>query len=218
MLHWRRPLVLCTAALLVLTALAGLRPRHDAPAVFAQAGATQAWSLRVQTPHYNLSAHEISVSGYDRNDVPGAPVLPVWSTTVQLPASGDWEISYQSPAADLITQTVTLPAVAVPMLTPPRPDGWATISAMPDWAPTVDHPDPAIYQVNAFYPRSPIVPGEVQWRQGQRLLALRVFPFQYNPVTHALRYHPDLQITIHVSAEETPLNPPPAGQGCCRRP
>ena len=156
-------------------------------------------ALRVQTPTYQLDAHGIRVPGDAINDQPGAPALPVWSTVVELPADGDWRITTQTPGARLLDQGVDVAAVPVPDLAPPGPHGWAADVELPGAVPTVDRPDPTIYGANAFYPSSPVVPGAVQWMQGRRLLALRVFPFSYNPVTRQVRYHPDVQITIEVT-------------------
>ena len=74
----------------------------------------------------------------------------------------------------------------------------------------LDQPDPAIYGVDAFYPAAPVATGDEQWQRGRRLLAVRVFPFQYNPVTGELRYHPDITVTVHVT-------PAAAGSGATDR-
>jgi hypothetical protein len=55
---------------------------------------------------------------------------------------------------------------------------------------------PGIYGVDAFYPASPVMAGEPVRQGDGRILPVRVFPFQYNPVTRQLRYHPDLLITV----------------------
>ena len=38
----------------------------------------------------------------------------------------------------------------------------------------------------------------LQWQGGRRLLPLRVFPFQYNPIAGTLRYYADLRVTVRV--------------------
>jgi hypothetical protein len=73
---------------------------------------------------------------------------------------------------------------------------------LPSAVPMVNRPDPAIYGVNAFYPAAPVLAGQVQWRQGKRLLPVQVFPFQYNPVTRQVRYHPDLVVSVHLTPGE----------------
>ena len=45
-------------------------------------------TLRVQTPDYELDARGLRVPGYGTNSIPGAPALPIWSTTVELPPDG----------------------------------------------------------------------------------------------------------------------------------
>lgn len=68
----------------------------------------------------------------------------------------------------------------------------------------MDQPDPAIYTVNAFYPASPVIAGEPVQQGNRRVLPVRVFPFQYNPVTHQLRYHPDLRIAVRLLEGASP--------------
>ncbi len=168
----------------------------------AQAIPPRTITLRVQSPVYELDVRGVRVPGDATDDRPGAPALPVWSTVVELPPDGDWLIDYQTPGAFLLSQQVDVPAVPVPDLAVPGPHGWAADAELPGFVPTADRPDPAIYSKNAFYPDSLVVAGAVQWQQGRRLLALRVFPFSYNPVTRQLRYHPDVQITIRVAPGE----------------
>lgn len=168
------------------------------PAAAAQTRASARIAVRVQTPDYAIDAQGVDVPGYGRNDQPGAPALPVWRTVVELPAEGDWQIGYDSPGAQLLAQVVNVPAIPAPDLAPLGAVHGKDPAELPSAVPTVNRPDPAIYGANAFYPASPVVAGRVQWRQGQRLLPLAVFPFQYNPVTRQLRYHPDLDISVLV--------------------
>ena len=179
--------------LLCLTLVAAALP---AP---TQARTPETISVRVQTPTYEINAQGVDVPGYDRDDRPGAPALPVWRTVVELPARGDWQLSYDSPGAQVLAQTVNVPATPVPDLAPFGTVHGKDPADLPSAVPTTNRPDPAIYGANAFYPASPVVAGTVQWRQGQRLLPLQVFPFQYNPVTRQLRYHPDLAISVHLT-------------------
>nr|MBA3533495.1 hypothetical protein [Ardenticatenales bacterium] len=153
--------------------------------------------LRVQTTEYQMDAQGIRVPGYALNNVAGSPALPVWSRVVTLPPTGSWEVSYTSEGAQELKAPTSLPAV-------PVPDQQA-ISAelthsLPDAIPLLDQPDPAIYGADALYPPQPVTAGKEQWQRGQRLLVVRAFPFQYNPVTGRLLYHPDLRITIRVQS------------------
>lgn len=157
-------------------------------------------TLRVETPLYTIAERGVAVPGYDLDATPGAPALPVWRTVVELPATGGWQLSYDSPGAQVLAQRVTVPATPVPDLAPFGTVHGKDPAELPSAVPTVDRPDPAIYEANAFYPASPVMAGQVQWRQGQRLLPVQVFPFQYNPVTRQLRYHPDLVVRVTLVA------------------
>lgn len=161
-------------------------------------GVPKVISVRVQTPRYQLGAGGVSVAGYAQHDVPGAPALPVWGTVVELPTSGTWEVGYESAGSRDLDGRVAIPPAPMPDRAAAGSTGWPGSASLPASTPVVARPDPAIYTLNAFYPAAPVVTGGVQRQRGRRLLALRVFPFQYNPVTHVLRYHPDLRITVRV--------------------
>ena len=92
------------------------------------------------------------------------------------------------------------PLPAAPVPEPPAPNPLGLLADMDQAADvrTVDRPDPAIYAADAFYPASVVEAGAVQWQGGRRLLPLRVFPFQYNPVAGTLRYYADLRVTVSV--------------------
>ena len=137
--------------------------------------------------------------GYITNRTPGAPALPVYHTVVELPATGDFRLVIATPGAqDLAVQVVIDPA-PTPDTTSDHPRTSSDPDELPaDAAMTVD-PDPAIYGADAFYPQQPVIAGEVQWERGRRLLPLQVFPFQYNPTTGALRYLPDIGVTVEIT-------------------
>ena len=58
-----------------------------------------------------------------------------------------------------------------------------------------------------FRPRLVVTSKELVWQDGRRLLPLRVYPFQYNPVTGELRYHPEIRIQIKIKASATGIQP-----------
>jgi hypothetical protein len=165
---------------------------------------------QVQTPDYSLNAEGVTVPGYVSNGIPGAPQLPLTSVTFELPLGATWEVSYSSAGDRLLDQEVRVPAVPVPDLVVDSPDFGQDPESTPGAVPTVDRPDPLIYGRDAFYPESPMVVGQVQRQRGQQIVPVQVFPFQYNPVTHQLRYHPDLTIRIQIdpgSGQTAPSSP-----------
>ena len=173
------------------------------PSTATLAGAPGPLSLHVQTPAFDLNEQGVRVPGYAWNDAPGAPRLPMYGTVIELPASGDWRLTHVSHGSRILDARVAVPAALSFIMSDPEPQGKQMQDNGPDQPGEIDKPDPAIYEVNAFYPASPVVTGDVQWQRGRRLLAVRVFPFQYNPVTRELLYHPDIEITVRVQDSGT---------------
>lgn len=168
---------------------------------------------RVQTAEYTLTPTGVEVPGAIWNTTPGAPQLPLQGLTFALPANANWELTYQSPGSRILAEQVTIAAAPTPNLDLNGPVAPQDLATLPSAVPLIDRPDPGIYGVNAFYPASPVLAGEPVWQDGQRILPVRVFPFQYNPVTRQLRYHPDLQITVLLSGggAATPAAPETGG-------
>lgn len=190
-------------ALLLVTAT----PGSTLPATAAPNTSTSATSSslmwRVQTPLYTIGTNTISVAEYGTNDQPGAPALPVTRKLFELPQTGEWNVDYTGAA-----QAVSLPAAfrmaAVPVPAKDRSDftEWS-IADMGMAVETVDRPDEAIYGRNAFYPNQPVITGEEVWQRGRRLLAVTVFPFQYNPAGGDLRYYPDITVTVTMRGSDS---------------
>ena len=186
-----------TVCLALLATLIG--PADTLAQGIAEPGpATGVTTLRVQTPDYELDAQGLRVPGYGTNSIPGAPVLPIWSTFVELPPAGEPVVTVEGDTTEALRYPGALPAVPVPQ--PPAPNPLGVLADLDQAADvrTMDQPDPTIYNADAFYPASVVEAGAVQWQGGRRLLPLRVFPFQYNPVAGTLRYYADLRVTVRV--------------------
>ncbi len=153
---------------------------------------------RIVTPRFTLLGQQIQVPGYALNDAPGAPQLPVRGVVFDLPPTGQWTLEARGVGSRVLPQRPAIPAVPVPNLSLLGPESWTRRSDLPGAVPTIDRPDPAIYGVDAFYPASPAVAAAEQWQRGRRLLAVRVFPFQYNPVTREVLYHPEIEVQVRV--------------------
>ncbi len=179
--------------ILAATLLFALLPPAGAAAEPAQPAEIR---LRVTTPAYSLDGQGPRVPGYTIYSAPGAPALPVWRTVIELPPSGAWTISYTAEGEQVLAAPAALPAAPAPQLDHPGPGPATDLPDLPARAQLVARPDPTIYAADAFYPAAPVVAGDEGWQRGRRLLALDVFPFQYNPVRGELRYYPDLRITI----------------------
>ena len=151
----------------------------------------------IRTPEYTLNAQGVSAPDTTFNTTPGAPQLPVHALMIELPVSGNWTVTYNLGTAQVLSQQVTIPSVPVPN---PLPDGPDPLSAnqLSDLGVSV-RPDPAIYRANAFYPASPVEWSEAMRNGDQRFLPVRVYPFQYNPVTKQLKYYPEVQVSVQLS-------------------
>lgn len=169
----------------------------------SQTPSSQSLTWRVQTPSYTLTDSGITVAAYGTNDQPGAPALPVTHKLLELPSTGVWEIDYTG-----TSQSISIPpdfnVASVPVPAKDRSDytEW-TIAGADLTVPTINQPDESIYGNNTFYPADPVVAGEEIWQRGRRLLAVTVFPFQYNPVSGDVRYYADLTVTVHMTGEES---------------
>jgi hypothetical protein len=189
----------------VLTLLLSLALAGQTAGMVAYAGdpiteaGPQLANLRVLTPLYQVDPDRVTVPGYALNDTPGAPQLPVYGALITLPTEGEWTLSYELVDSVILPEQVELPAVPVPLNSPRGTQSLLEWMEQSGAVPVVDQPDPAIYGTNAFYPAEPVATGQELRRGGERLLPVRVFPFQYNPVLRELRYHPEVRITINGS-------------------
>ena len=197
--------------------------------VSAQSTQKQSITLTVQTPEYTLDEQGLQVKGYGVNDSPGAPALPIWSQVVELPPTGEWQVSYQSAGVEevALAEGLVLPSVPVPHLKQDAIIKGLQAETFAHELTTSQAPKPDIYQRNAFYPTSLLLPAQEQWQRGRRLLLLQLFPFQYNPVTGIVRHHSEIEITIEINGIEqqetvrgkqdasqfTPLNRLATGEG-----
>lgn len=168
------------------------------PSLAAAQSTGQEIVLRVDTPSYHWDDAGLRVPGYATLDQPGAPALPMWSTVVELPPTGRWTLSVETGDAILLALDKPLPAVPAPDLDLSGPTPWQQRADLPAAVPLVDRPDPAVYEIDAFYPAQPVEAGPEQWQRGRRLLVVRAFPFQVNPAGGQMRYYPTLRITVTV--------------------
>lgn len=186
-----------------------------APATFADDVAD---FREIRTPDFTITPDGLAVPDAATDLRPGAPQLPVKGYSVLLPLGSAWELSFDSPEAHILAQTVVIPPAPTPTLSMNRADNWLNDPAsVPSSVPVTNQPDPLIYGANEFYPASPVMAGEPVRQGNQWLLPVRVFPFQYNPATRQLRYHPVLNITVETRPQSGQL-PDQADQGALAKP
>lgn len=112
----------------------------------------------------------------------GEPNLPAASRFIAIPtgATVSYSIDYQS--MQTIRSVDLMAASPLPFDT--------------DDAQNTYEKDPSIYDVDAFYPASPVSISPVMSMRGVEMVALTVIPYQYNPVTKQLRVYDDLKISL----------------------
>ncbi len=187
--------------------LAG-RPLVAAPTTPKAKG--QTITLHVQTPAYELTSAGLRVIGYGVHDAPGAPALPVWTDALELPKdAADYSVTEDMGRSITLAVPAPLPAVKVPLPITAFPR--ADPASLPASVPLADRPDPTIYAADAFYPAKAVQVGPIGVQRGRRLLRVRVFPFQYNPVRGELRYHPDIRVTVTFHTTTSAARPGPTG-------
>ena len=91
-----------------------------AQGIVAPGPATGVTTLRVQTPGYELDDQGLRVPGYGTNSIPGAPALPIWSTIVELPPTGEPVVTVEGDMTEALSYHGALPAAPVPQ--PPSPE------------------------------------------------------------------------------------------------
>ena len=76
--------------------------------------------------------------------------------TFDLPANGEWELTFESIGSRLLDERVTIPAVPVPDLNLNSPTSLEDLQTLPSYVPVVNGPDPALYGADAYYPVLPV--------------------------------------------------------------
>lgn len=150
-------------------------------------------NLQVRHSLKQMSLVSVSDNGYSGEQIEagsgiflpanaGEPNLPASSRFVAIPtgATVHYNIDYQS--MQTIRSVDLMAAAPLPFDT--------------DDALNTYDKDPAIYDVDAFYPASPVSISPVMTMRGVEMVALTVIPYQYNPVTKQLRVYDDLKVSL----------------------
>lgn len=153
--------------------------------------------LVVETPQYLLDAQGLRVPGYALSDTPSAPELPVWTTVVEVPAGMKWTLEEVGSEAQVLHTTAVLPATPVTELQLDGPLNSYTQDEVAAALTVTRRPDPAIYGANKLYPSRAVQAGPEATADGKRLLPIKVYPFQYNPITGVILHRPRIEVTIH---------------------
>ena len=112
----------------------------------------------------------------------GAPNLPGFGRYIAIPEGARAIVRILQSRTETYTNLEIAPA--------------APIQRENDDSPPVYEKNPAIYNVDALYPESPVKLSEPTQIRGVDVVTLGISPFQYNPVTKELVVHRDLVVRV----------------------
>ncbi len=140
----------------------------------------------------NFSLDEITVEGQPMLEVhlpgtflpndEGAPNLPGMGRYIALPQGAEAEISILDSRVEYYRNLEIAPAHNIP--------------AENDDSPLRYRKNPAIYDVDSYYPAEPVKLSEPTQIRGVDVVIAGITPFQYNPVTKELVIYRDLRVRI----------------------
>lgn len=167
------------------------------PLYGVESGLEQELSFIISSPNYMIAAdtngnHKVSIPDYQSYAVPGYPDLPAKLLRFAVPPT-----ALESSIRVEYTQegTVSLGIFEIKAL-----------AAMATWADSTKVLDnvPEIYSHDTFYPEQPVEYHGVSRMRKWRIVTIKYTPFQYNPVSHELRFIP--QTAIRIVYEQTTRN------------
>ena len=124
----------------------------------------------------------VSLPGVILPNDEGAPNLPGTGRFIAVPEGGYANVQIIAERVEIFHDMNIVPAPPIPLGT--------------DDSPPVYKKDPAIYNVDAYYPESPVMISEVTQMRGVDVVIVGVTPFQYNPVTKELVVYRDLRVKV----------------------
>ncbi len=115
----------------------------------------------------------------------GAPQLPVFSESVIIPSKGEVELAYEFDSYQ------DFPNVNI---TPSKGNIKRNVNPS-----DVPYTFGEVYSTNAFYPSQPVELSDPFVIRQTRGVTVRVYPYQYNPVTKTLRVYKNLKIIVNTN-------------------
>jgi hypothetical protein len=139
----------------------------------------------------------LELDGFGQTGAAGAPGLPSRGLLLGVPPVGEPEVEI------LDAELVTAPGRYALCPTP----GWSVEGSPGDQFPAIRAVmgrDPAAYARRAFIPEFPAEIVSTGFVRSQRVAALRLQPFQYNPGTGELRYYRRLRLQVNFLQAASP--------------
>jgi hypothetical protein len=172
----------------------------------------------LRTPPGQYADGRIAVSGLEsRLERPGEPALPIYTTFIALPPTGEARVTVNATAVSQRSlRNQIIDPVAEPQLryNPLYADEYG----LPDDAPLSRHPDDlfvmqlkpdeTIYGADAFYPAVYYRLSEPMMLRDVRLAQLTLYPVQYNPARNLLLQAERLEVSVTFSGVTPQVNQP----------
>ncbi|MDZ7722028.1 MAG: C25 family cysteine peptidase [candidate division KSB1 bacterium] len=154
--------------------------------------------LQVKFPDFDLiqseTGYDITIPGCSRKSQIGAPQLPVWALQVAVPPRA--HISISSQPID-IYEFSCFNITPAPVLAESVPSDSQTVNY-------VFKRDDSIYNTSQHFPASWYMDGEPYQLRSQKILPVRLFPVQYNPVTGHAQFAQTMIIRVRFTGASSP--------------
>jgi len=198
--------LLCLSLLSPLSA--GALAAESGPGVRLLRSDEQGIVLELHTPDYELkeqmakgmACQRIRVPGYAQSEEAGRPQLPLQVVLLGVP-----------PEAELELDVTPLQTARVPGHFAICPAAEAVVeqgeNGLIRYVMKEADPDPAVYNVDSFYPPEVARLDDLGFVRSQRVVRLEIFPFQIHPLSGELRHHRHLRLTLRFRGGERAASP-----------
>ena len=146
-------------------------------------------SFNLQTPSVQATTpcQQINIDQWATTSQPGYPNMPLMGTLIQVPETGEFFSQVLAEEYETIWGVELCPT--------PTPSISKRGEITYSWLPNAD-----VYQSDKFWPTTGLEIGPRQILRGVPVSRLRIFPFQWNPVTKELRYLKKLTLQVQFTA------------------
>ncbi len=202
MQKFRLSLIICIIFVVGIFLLISIRPTqaqrgaeiNTPPAIQVVTSDRSGLTFDVLVPNYQLENLVTPTGRLDRITYPGAvfnpslgqPQIPVQTALIGIPTDAAIVVEIISKESIQLSGTYSL--ASVPTLS--YPNGLFAAGEK------TYRPDEAIYLADQFFPTEAVQLGQPAWVQNQRMVAISVYPFQYNPVSGQVIWHSRVRIRV----------------------
>ena len=161
---------------------------------------TEGIILELRTPSYQMEEisldgvayHLLTVAGYGQTGDVGHPQLPLKGTLLGIPPAADFTLTVLEVEEEIVSERYNIYPVPQPVF---ERDVEGDLGHMRlEFA-----RDESVYSSDRFYPASIAEVGSSGFIREQRVVELRFFPFQYDPVSGELRHHRRIRVELSFS-------------------